>query len=199
MTAGSVPTQVPPVETAVLDRPRRPEQARPEQARPRPAQSTFIEEEPDLATELPQRRARAAGGFPWGATLALLGSVAVIISAILPWDSGAVVLPRDIPATMLLDPAATEGGPNLGLVLLGIGTIGALVALLTMAVPATAILRRLIGFLTFAIPVAFVMRALGISALLDPGLIVASVGIGAFTAAAGGFIQVVAGRRSGRR
>jgi len=184
--ASAVATAPPqaPVETAVLDR-------------PRPSESTFIEEQRDEPADLPPRGARTAGGFPWGATFALLGAVSVIISAILPWDSGGIALPRDIPAASLLDPAA--GGPNLGLVLLGLGTIGALVALLSIAVPATSILRRLIGVLTFAIPLAFVLRALGPEALVRPALLTESLGAGAFVAAIGGFVQALVGGWSFRR
>lgn len=173
-----------PVETAVIER-------------PQPSERTFLEEERHQPVEVPRRSARAGAAFPWGATFALLGAVTVIISAILPWDSGGIALPRDIPAASLLDPAA--GGPNLGLVLLGLGTIGALVALLTMAVPATAILRRLIGVLTFAVPLAFVLRALGPEALFRPAFLTQSLGAGAFLAALGGFVQAVAGGWSSRR
>jgi hypothetical protein len=174
-----------PAETVLLDRPEPIE---------RPLFADDEEEERTAPADFQLGRARAAGGFPWGATIALLGAVTVIISAILPWDGGGAVLPRDIPSLMLLDPAAR--GPNLGLVLLVAGTVGALVALLSMAVPAVGILRRLVGLATFAIPLAFTLRALGIGALLRPDQIVAALGVGAFAAAAGGLVQVVAGRWS---
>ncbi|HEV3475743.1 MAG TPA: zinc ribbon domain-containing protein [Actinomycetota bacterium] len=170
-------------ETAVLERP---------QPMDRPLVKEEDEEENQSSPELPVGKARAAGGFPWGATIALLGAVTVIVSAILPWDAAGAILPRDIPAAFLLGSPA--GGPNLGLVLLGVGTVGALVALLTMAIPATSILRRLIGVLTFAIPLAVIVRGLGIGALIRPDQIVGALGVGAYAAAAGGIVQVVAGR-----
>jgi hypothetical protein len=84
-------------------------------------------------------------------------------------------------------------------VLLVAGTVGALVALLSMAIPATGILRRLVGVATFAIPLAFTVRALGLEALIRPSELVAALGVGVYAAAAGGFIQAVAGRWSLRR
>ena len=138
----------------------------------------------------PPRRHPPPRGFPWGATLALVGAVAVVVSAILPW-TGAGALPREIPARSLVD-AGETGGVNLGFVLLVMGTIGALVALLTMLLPWLGFLRRLAGILTLAIPVLFVLRAL--DPLAGPGDLIEVLGAGVYTAGAGAIAQVVAGK-----
>ncbi|MGH2662582.1 MAG: zinc-ribbon domain-containing protein [Actinomycetota bacterium] len=136
-----------------------------------------------------------ANSFPLGATFALLGAVTVIVSSILKWRGPFEGdFPRDIPAVAILDPQATSG-LNLGLVLLGIGTLGALVALLTMAVPFLKFVRRLIGLATLAIPVGFALRTA--DPLLADGRIgdlPTALGIGVYVAAAGAVTQMVAGR-----
>jgi hypothetical protein len=126
--------------------------------------------------------------------------VAVIVSAILEWGGPfGDPLPRDIAFRLLFDPQGPSTGPNLGVVVLGIGTLGALVALLTMAVPILTPLRRLIGLLTLAIPAGFAVRsvqlALGDGTLIDlPSLL----GPGVYVAFAGAFVQLVAGKWFGR-
>ena len=133
--------------------------------------------------------------FPLGATLALVGAVAVIISAVLPWEGpfrGS--LPRDIPASVLLDPQ-TSGGVSLGVVVLVAGTLGALVALLTMAVPVLKPLRRIAGLLTLALPIGFALRT--VEALVTEGGITAvwtELGTGVYVAAGGALVELVAGR-----
>jgi hypothetical protein len=133
-------------------------------------------------------------GFPLGATFALLGAVAVIVSAVLEWGGPfGRPFPRDIAVRLLFDPSGPATGPNLGVVLLVVGTVGALVALLTMAVPAFTPLRRLIGLLTLAIPAGFTLRTatLGDGSFVDlPSLIEAGV----YVALAGAFAEMVAGR-----
>ncbi len=142
-------------------------------------------------------------GFPLGATLALIGGIAVILSAILPWTTAAhpdlagPVLPRDIGfLAVLLGGGTDRGGPSLGIVLLGAGVAGGLMALLTMVAPALKVLRRLIGLATLAIPALFVFRvAQGF--LGEPGapaLVVQSLAAGVYVAAAGALVQMVAGR-----
>lgn len=143
----------------------------------------------------PERPGRPAPqGFPWGASVALLGAGAVIVSAILPWATQGRGLPRDIPARILLDPNGPASGVNLGVVVLVAGTVGALAALLTMVVPWLGFLRRLVGLATLAVPALFLFRswepqlAGGLRAFLDllqPGVV---------AAAAGGLAQVVAGK-----
>lgn len=136
-----------------------------------------------------------ANSFPLGATFALLGAVTVIVSSILEWRGPFEgELPKDIPAVAILDPGVTSG-LNLGLVLLGIGTLGALVALLTMAVPFLKLVRRLIGLITLAIPIGFALRTA--DPLLADGRIgdlPAALGIGVYVGAAGALTQMVAGR-----
>jgi Double zinc ribbon len=143
----------------------------------------------------PAREPREAPrGFPLGATVALLGAVAVIVSAVLEWGGPfGRPFPRDIAFRLLFDPNGPATGPNLGVVLLAVGTVGALVALLTMAVPAFTPLRRLIGLLTLAIPAGFVLRTatLGDGTFVDlPSLLEAGV----YVAVAGAFVEMVAGR-----
>lgn len=152
------------------------------------------------ARPAPQPRAeRPTGAFPWGASLALLGAVAVVIAALLPWTRGGglVLVPRDLPFRVLISPGAAEAGrvagPSLGIMLLVAGVVGALVALLTMVAPFLRFLRRLIGLLTLVVPILFVIRlatagGVGLDAL--PG----ALGAGVYVAAAGSVVQIVAGR-----
>jgi len=130
-----------------------------------------------------------------GQSLALLGAVTVIVSAVLPWTRTGEGLPRDIPARLLIDPQGPASGLNLGIVLLVVGAIGALVALLTMVAPWLGFLRRLVGLATLALPLLFVIRAwadTGLGGLID------LIGAGVYGAAAGSIIQIVAGKWRGR-
>jgi len=144
-----------------------------------------------LREAAPTRR----GGFPWGGTLALIGSLAVIISAILDWGgSFRATLPRDISATWLLEPSGLTSGPSLGVVLLLAGTLGALVSLIGMAAPGFTFLRRFVGLLTLMVPMAFAFRTLQLgegTAITD---LPSALGVGAMTAAAGALLELAAGR-----
>lgn len=135
-------------------------------------------------------------GFPWSGTLALVGSLAVIMSAILDWGGPfGASLPRDISAVWLLDPDAPASGPTLGLVMLLAGTLGALVALLVMAAPGFTFLRRLVGLVTVIIPVGFVLRTL--QAVAAEGSVLdlpSELGIGVGVAAGGALVQLLAPR-----
>lgn len=148
--------------------------------------------EPKTPPERPPRTPRhpPPRGFPWGASLALAGAVAVVVSAIVPWTAGGA-LPREIPARSLIE-LQGGAGVNLGFVLLVAGTIGALVALLTMVLPWLGSLRRLVGVLTLALPVLFVLRT------LDPGVgfgdLAEVLGAGVYAAGGGAIAQVVAGK-----
>jgi hypothetical protein len=139
-------------------------------------------------------------GFPWGGTLALLGALAVIISAVLDWGGPfSESLPRDISATWLLDPSTATSGPSLGAILLIAGTLGALVSLVGMAAPAFTFLRRLVGLLTVVIPVAFALRTL--EALVEEASILdlpSALGVGVAVAAAGALLELFAGKGSRR-
>ena len=150
---------------------------------PEPAPSAPAPKPPRTPRHPPPR------GFPWGASIALTGAVAVVISAILPWTSNGA-LPREIAARSLI--GMGDGGINLGVVLLTAGTIGALVALLTMLFPWLGFLRRLVGILTLAVPVLFVLRALDPAAGL--GDLARVLGVGVYAAAGGALAQVLAGK-----
>lgn len=135
--------------------------------------------------------------FPLGATLALLGAMAVLFSALLEWAPGAeqgpgAAFPRDIPFRRLLDVEAVGPGISLGLVLLVAGVAGALLALLTMVVPALKFLRRLVGLACLALPVLFAFRAA--PSFGEIGRLPELLGVGVYVAAVGAFVQVVAGR-----
>jgi Double zinc ribbon len=169
---------------------------------PRASDTAVIEGIPPEGPPVPSRPAlRPAGearppsrGFPVGATFALLGAVAVIVSSILDWGGPfRENLPRDIPFRLLLDPGGSATGPSLGVVLLGVGTAGALMALLTMAVPGLKPLRRLIGLVALIIAVGFALRTLELGGVGLFGLPTA-LGPGVYTALAGGFVQLLAGR-----
>ena len=121
--------------------------------------------------------------------MALAGAVAVVISAILPWTTNGA-LPREIAARSLM--GMGNGGINLGVVLLVAGTIGALVALLTMLLPWLGFLRRVVGILTLAVPVLFVLRALDPAAGL--GDLAGMVSVGVYAAGGGALAQVLAGK-----
>jgi hypothetical protein len=134
--------------------------------------------------------------FPWGASFALLGAVAVIVSSILPWEGPfEESLPRDIPVRLLVDPQGPASGVGLGIVLLILGTLGALMALVTMAVPFLKFVRRLVGLAILAIPAVFVLRAA--DPLLSQGEIgrlPTTLGPGVYTATAGALVLLLAGK-----
>jgi hypothetical protein len=128
--------------------------------------------------------------------LALLGAVAVILSAVLPWDGPfRSSLPRDIAASRLLAPDAAGNGLSLGILLLVTGTLGALVALLTMAIPILKPLRRLVGLLSLSLPFLFAVQT-GRPILAEGSItpLWSALGVGVYVAAGGAFIQTVAGR-----
>ena len=183
----SIPRPPPPSDTAIIER--QPGMPRPP-VPPAPPMPAGTRPEADRTTRT------GARGFPLGATIALLGAIAVISSAILEWRGPfGPDLPRDIAVRLLFDPVGPSTGPNLGFVLLVVGTTGALVAILTMALPALKPLRRLMGLLALAIPAGFAVRtfqlALEDGALLDlPTLL----GSGVYVAAAGGIVEMVAGK-----
>jgi hypothetical protein len=137
-------------------------------------------------------------GFPWGATFALLGAVAVLVSALLPWAIGELtgtVEPRDLDFRLLLDPDGASTGPSLGLVVLGLGVLGALLALLTMVAPVLKFLRRIVGLVTLVAPGLFVWRL--VQGLLEAGAIdqlARTIGPGLYVVTVGALTQIVAGR-----
>lgn len=191
--------------------PARPEEAVTEsiQRPPTPSDTAVIHQQPEavppppapVGPEPPAPEPRAPSrGFPLGATVALLGAVAVIVSAVLEWRGPfAGDLPRDIAVRSLFDPSGPATGLNLGIVLLGVGTLGALVAILTMAVPALKPLRRLMGLVALALPAGFAVRTAQLA--LDNGEILdlpSLLGPGVYVAAVGAFVELVAGKWFGR-
>jgi hypothetical protein len=134
--------------------------------------------------------------FPLGASFALLGAVAVIVSSILPWEGpfeGS--LPRDIPARLLIDPDGPSSGISLGMILLILGTVGALMALVTMAVPSLKFVRRLVGLITLSIPAIFVLRTIDpLLAEGEIGQLPSALGAGVYTAVAGSLVLLLAGK-----
>ena len=186
-----------PGDTAVL--PTAPSEPYLDPGAPRPAAPPHDAASPGGAQVYPPRPApRPRQGFPLGATFALIGALAVIVSALLPWTGPGYVVeiePRDVLFLEILDPSNAGVGPSLGIVLLGVGVLGALIALLSMVVPALKFLRRLIGLLSLAIVGFFVFRL--VQALLELGSVgqlLAALGVGAYVAAAGAFTQMVAGK-----
>ena len=158
-----------------------------------------LQEQPASSVRVPSTRREAAptrgGGFPWGGTLALIGSLAVIISAILDWGgSFRATLPRDISATWLLEPSGLQYGPSLGVVLLVAGTLGALVSLIGMAAPGLTFLRRIVGLLTLMVPMAFAFRTLQLGEGKAVTDLPSVLGVGAMAAAAGALLELAAGR-----
>jgi hypothetical protein len=126
----------------------------------------------------------------------LLGAVAVIVSSILPWEGpfeGS--LPRDIPVRLLVDPSGPSTGFSLGILILLVGTIGALMALVTMAVPFLKFVRRLVGLTTLAVPAVFIVRTFQLAvedgAFLD---LPALLGAGVYVAVVGALVLLVAGK-----
>lgn len=133
--------------------------------------------------------------FPWGDSFALVGAIAVIISAILDWGGPFQgTLPRDISAKWLLEPGTQAAGPSLGLAVLFVGTLGSLVALVSMAAPGFTFLRRGIGLLSLMVPLAFAFRTVQ---LVDGGLsaVPDAIGVGVLVAAGGSLAQMAAPKR----
>jgi hypothetical protein len=166
---------------------------------PRPAAPPHDAAAPGGAQVYPPRPApRPRQGFPLGATFALLGAVAVILSAVLPWvgpDFTPVIRPRDVAFGELLDPDAPRTGPTLAHVLVGVGLAGALLALLTMIAPFLKFLRRIVGLLTLAVVGLFVFRL--VQELIEIGFVdrfLSAVEAGPYVAAAGAFTQMIAGK-----
>jgi hypothetical protein len=188
----SISVRPEPRDTAVLH-------VQPEQAPYEPEPATGPPPGPAAAPVPADRR---GGGFPVGATVALLGAVAVIVSSVLDWGRGelAGTLPRDIPAAQLFSPAAEAAGVSMGIVLLTAGTIGALLALVTMGVPFLKFLRRLIGLATLAVPVLFVIRVVVVPLFAEFrfGEVIGVLGPGFYFAAVGALAQMIAGRWFGR-
>lgn len=158
------------------------------------------EEPPSAPAPPPVPGAPPPRGFPWGATFAVIGAVAVILSSLLEWGRteaalGGIQMPRDIPLRSLIDPASGAEGLSLGLTLLLVGTAGALVSLLTMVAPAVKFLRRLTGLAAVALPGLYVFRVVQSAVeAREPARVVEVLGLGVYVAAGGALVLLVAGR-----
>lgn len=147
--------------------------------------------EPAGASPAGGRATSGGRGFPAGAALALLGGMAVVLSALLPWLSGggARVAPKDIPSLVLV---GSDGGPSLAILLLALGSAGALAAIVSMLVPPARFLRRVLGSLTLTVIVVFGVR-FAID-LPEGASLLRQLGPGAYMAAAGALLETAAGR-----
>jgi hypothetical protein len=143
----------------------------------------------------PARRGRA----PVGALIALVAAIVVVASGFLEWRAEVLGggTAADIPLRFLFDPRADArpGDITVALLLLGLGTAGAIAALLSILLPALRFLRRVIGGLTLIVPVVFAVRTEltlrffgGEHSFLD------SIGRGVWLCAGAAVVEIVAGR-----
>lgn len=138
-------------------------------------------------------------GAPVGAILALIAAAAVVASGFLEWRAESLGggSAADIPLRFLTNPKADarQGEITIALVLLGLGTLGALASLVSMLVPWLRFVRRLIGGLTLLVPVVFVVRSeLALRLLSGEHSILDSIGRGAWLCAIAAAVEISAGR-----
>jgi hypothetical protein len=155
-----------------------------------------VEEEPE---EAPYRPPASGRGFPVGAILALIAAAVVVASGFLEWRAEALGggTAADIPLRFLVNPEANAkpGDVTIALVLLGLGTLGAIAALLSILLPGFRFLRRLIGGFTFLVPVVFVIRTeLSLRFLSGEHPLLGSIGRGVWLCAIAAAVEIVAGR-----
>lgn len=154
------------------------------------------EEEPEAA---PYRRPAPGRGIPVGAIIALLAAAVVVASGFLEWRVEALGggTAADIPLRFLANPEADAkpGDVTIALVLLGLGTLGAIAALLSIILPGFRFLRRLIGGFTLLVPVVFVIRSeLTLRFLSGEHPFLDSIGRGVWLCALAAVVEIVAGR-----
>jgi hypothetical protein len=123
----------------------------------------------------------------------------VVASAFLDWRAEALGggSAADIPLRFLTNAKADArpGELTIALVLLGLGTLGALAALLSMLVPGFRFVRRLIGGLTFLVPLVFVVRSeLALRFLSGEHSFLDSIGRGVWVCAVAAAVEIAAGR-----
>lgn len=154
-------------------------------------------EGPDEAgyREAPARRRMA----PVGAIIALVAAAVVVASGFLEWRAEALGggTAADIPLRFLVNPEANAGPGDvtIALLLLGLGTLGAVAALLSILAPRLRFLRRLIGALTLLVPVVFVIRTeLTLRFLSGEHSFLDSIGRGVWLCAIAAVGEIVAGR-----
>ena len=154
------------------------------------------EAEGEAYREAPAPRRREA---PVGAIIALLAAIVVVASAFLEWRAEALGggTAADIPLRFLANPEADArpGEITVALVLLGLGTVGAIAALLSVLVSWLRVLRRLIGAFTLLVPVVFVVRSeLALRFFGGDHPFLDSIGRGVWLCAIAAVVEMVAGR-----
>lgn len=138
-------------------------------------------------------------GVPVGGIVALVAAAVVVASAFLEWRAEALGggTAADIPLRFLANAEANArpGEITIALILLGLGTLGALAALLTMLVPWLRFVRRLIGGFTLLVPVVFVIRSeLALRFLSGEHSFLDSIGRGVWLCAIAAVVEITAGR-----
>jgi hypothetical protein len=134
-----------------------------------------------------------------GAIIALLAAILVVVSGFLEWRAEALGggTGADIPIRFLVNPRADAraGDITVALLLLGLGTAGAIAALLSILLPWLRFLRRVIGGLTLLVPVVFVVRTeLTLRFFAGEHPFLDSIGRGVWLCAGAAVVEVVAGR-----
>jgi hypothetical protein len=156
-----------------------------------------VEEEPeDVADRRPPPRHREA---PVGAIIALVAAATVVASGFLEWRAEALGggTAADIPLRFLANPEvnARPGDVTIALVLLGLGTVGAVASLLSILIPVLRFLRRVIGGFTLVVPIVFVIRTeLALRFLSGEHAFLDSIGRGVWLCAIAAVVEIFAGR-----
>jgi hypothetical protein len=136
----------------------------------------------------PRRRRRSPFYFR---PVAIVGALAVVASAFLPWvqlnfDASGLRIPFRF--LFLGEGAAldlqTPLGRSAGLLLIGVGVV----ALLMAPVRVLSIPRRLLGLVALGVPVAFVLQVLFAAADFPVEDLFRQLGMGAYIAGAGGLL-----------
>jgi len=122
-----------------------------------------------------------------------------VASGFLEWRAEALGggTAADIPLRFVANPRADarQGDITVALLLLGLGTVGAIAALLSILVPWLRFLRRLIGAFTLIVPVVFVVRTeLTLRFFAGEHSFLDSIGRGVWLCAIAAMVEMVAGR-----
>jgi double zinc ribbon protein len=138
-------------------------------------------------------------GFPVGAIIALVAAMVVVASGFLEWRADALGggTAADIPLRFLVNPRADArpGDITVALLLLGLGTAGAIAALVSILIPWLRFLRRVIGGFTLLVPVVFVVRTeLALRFFAGEHPFLDSIGRGVWLCAIAAVVEMVAGR-----
>lgn len=138
-------------------------------------------------------------GFPVGAIIALVAAIVVVASGFLEWRAEALGggTAADIPLRFLVNPKADArpGDITVALLLLALGTAGAIAALVSILIPWLRFLRRVIGGFTLLVPVVFVVRTeLELRFFAGEHPFLDSIGRGVWLCAIAAVVEMVAGR-----